>query len=142
MNNGSGQLCVADRKQRRMSGFDSLRRWRGAEELRRLELGLGDWVQARLWASSGPRIPTGAAAQTAPGGDPPLSMYHASNHRNICDHEPRIAHANTDQDLQRSPSKANNTTKTCKAHGDKCVPYSRFVVCTCCSRMLWNVETG
>jgi hypothetical protein len=68
-------------------------------------------------------------------------MYHASNHNNIYDHEPRIAHVNTDQDLQRSPSRANNATKTCKAQGDKCVSYSRFVVCTCWSRMVWNVET-
>jgi hypothetical protein len=44
------------------------------EELRRLEAGarVRIWGWTRRWASGGPRVPSGAAAQAAPGGDPPL----------------------------------------------------------------------
>jgi hypothetical protein len=46
--------------------------------------------------------------------DPMYITYHADNHRNIHSYKPMIMHADTYQDLQKSPSKTNNATKTCK----------------------------
>jgi hypothetical protein len=55
----------------------SLRRWRwrplGTSAGAGPGTRVGGWARARLWASSGPRLLTGAAAQAAPGGDPPLA---------------------------------------------------------------------
>jgi hypothetical protein len=47
---------------------------RTAGAKRRLELGLGLGATMGLYSSSGPQLPTGAAAQAASGGDPPLCV--------------------------------------------------------------------
>jgi hypothetical protein len=55
---------------------------RTAGAKRRLELGLGLGTIMGLYSSSGPQLPTGAAAQAAPGGDPPLDTLFDSY---LCD---------------------------------------------------------
>ena len=58
-------------------------------------------------------------------------MYHIDGLRKICSYELMVICTNTNQDLQRGPSRMNNATKTCKAWCK-----IRISLASCCMHLL------